>query len=176
MLSGLRVCALLTPVAALRMGGMPALRGSMASLRGGAALMSSAAEKEVEATLQGYCSGVDESAKSKDGPKIEAMLAKFVAEDAILIRPSGNPLPWTGLKDMWMSKDVNSEMSKLVSVDSMRIFADGKAAVATYTCHDKFTYQGTPNDDIAKYTAVLEKVGDSWKMVHGHRATGQPPE
>ena len=175
MIAGLRVCALLTPVAALRVGGVPALRGS-AALRVGARPLMSAAEKEVEATLRGYVAGVDESSKSKDGPTIEAMLKKFVADGAILIRPSGNPLPWTGLKDMWTSPDVNTEMSEIVSVDSMRIFADGKAAVATYTCHDKFSYQGTPNDDIAKYTAVLEKVGDSWMMVHGHRATGQPPE
>jgi hypothetical protein len=31
-----------------------------------------------------------------------------------------------------------------VSIDSVRVFAEGKAAVATYTAHEKFTYKGTP--------------------------------
>ena len=35
---------------------------------------------------------------------------------------------------------------------------------------------GTANDDIAKHTLVLEKGEDGWKMVHGHRATGQKPQ
>ena len=64
-----------------------------------------------------------------------------------------------------------------VSVDSVNLLAEGKVAVVTYTAHDKFTYQGTANDDVAKFSGVLERQEDgAWKFVHMHRATGQPPK
>ena len=72
--------------------------------------------------------------------------------------------------------DITFISDDLVSFDSCKVFAGGNAAVATYTRHSKFEYKGTPNDDIAKFSAVLEKVGGQWKMVHGQRATGQAPK
>lgn len=51
-----------------------------------------------------------------------------------------------------------------------------QAAAITFTLHDKFSYKGTPNDDIAKYSAMLELSEEgSWKIVHAHRASGQKP-
>ena len=35
--------------------------------------------------------------------------------------------------------------------------------------------RGTPNDDVAKFSATLEKVDGGWKIVHLHRGTGQKP-
>ena len=92
------------------------------------------------------------------------------------IRPSGNPITPQGMAAMFSSGDVESELSELMSVDSIRLLAGGAAAVATYTHHSRFTYKGIPNDDIAKFSVVLEKTPEGWKMVHGHRGTGQPPE
>ena len=43
-----------------------------------------------------------------------------------------------------------------MSVDAVSVFAGGRAAHATFTLHDKFAYKGTPNDDLAKYSATLE--------------------
>ena len=77
---------------------------------------------------------------------------------------------------MFGSGDIEPGQSKLIGVDSIRLLAGGAAAVATYTHHSTFKYKGIPNDDIAKFTAVLEKTPEGWKMVHGHRSTGQPPE
>ena len=77
---------------------------------------------------------------------------------------------------MVSSGDIVFESSKVVSFDSFRLIADGNVAVVTLTQHDKFTYKGTANDDICKFTFVLEKIGDNWKFAHGHRATGQTPE
>ena len=59
---------------------------------------------------------------------------------------------------------------------AMTEFAGGNAAVVVYTCRSKFSYKGTPNDDIAKFSATMEKVDGTWKMVHNHRGTGQAPE
>ena len=142
----------------------------------GRTLMSSAEEQQVKAVIT---SMVEEQLAAMNSKKVEtigAYMSKFTADGAIAIRPSGNPLPYANMKDMWISDDVVATQAKLVSIDSTRVFAGGLAAVATYTTHDKFSYKGTPNDDLAVWTAVLEKVGTTWKVVHGHRATGQPPK
>ena len=54
--------------------------------------------------------------------------------------------------------------------------AGGNVAVVTFLEESAFVYKGTPNEDLAKWTAVLEKVDGKWKYVHGHRGTGQPPK
>ena len=41
--------------------------------------------------------------------------------------------------------------------------------------HEEFAYKGTPNDDVAKFSAVFDKTSSGWKIVHAHRATGQKP-
>ena len=104
-------------------------------------------------------------------------LRSFPTLDSLVrIRPSGNPITPQGMAAMFGSGDIEPGQSKLIGVDSIRLLAGGAAAVATYTHHSTFKYKGIPNDDIAKFTAVLEKTPEGWKMVHGHRSTGQPPE
>jgi len=115
-------------------------------------------------------------AKEKSGAKFDQMWSKYWSENAVVIRPSGNPMDKTIWKGMITSDDITFESSECVSMDSTALIAGGKAASVTFTLHDKFSYKGTPNDDIAKYSAMLELSNDgSWKMVHAHRATGQAP-
>ena len=40
----------------------------------------------------------------------------------------------------------------------------------------KFSYKGTPNNDLAVYSLVCEKVDGKWMMVHAQRSTGRDPE
>merc|ERR1712118_289839 len=115
------------------------------------------------------------AAKEKDGAKFDAMWAKYWSPNAVVIRPSGNPMDEATWKAMITSDDIDFHSSECVSFDSASIFADGRAAAVTFTLHDKFSYKGTPNDDIAKYSATLELTEGAWKMVHAHRATGQSP-
>lgn len=71
--------------------------------------------------------------------------------DAIIIRPSGNPMNRQVYKDLITNKSVSKvHFSNLLSIDSIRFLADGKAAVVTFTNHEKFEYNGTENDDIVK--------------------------
>ena len=111
---------------------------------------------------------------SKDEGKIQAFYDKYYTPDAFFIRPSGNPLDQAGAKAMWMSPDVTIEINVLKSVDTTKVLACGAAAIATYTCHQKFQYKGTDNDDVAKMSATFEKVDGTWKLAQAHRATGQP--
>lgn len=53
----------------------------------------------------------------------------------------------------------------------------GRAAVVTATFRQKFTYGTTANDDMVLFSYTLTKSSDgSWKIAHGHRATGQKPK
>ena len=149
---------------------------SVVGLRGGARPLSMmAAEDEIRAFMTTCIDAMDECSKSNDAGKIEAWLKEYTADEGFFVRPSGNPLPFTGLKEMWTAADVSVTQAKLVSVDTVKVFAGGNAAVVTYMMHDKFEFKGTPNDDYAKNTAVLEKIDGKWSWIHGHRATGQPP-
>ena len=93
----------------------------------------------------------------------------------VVLRPSGNPLTNEASKQMWMSADVISEKSELKSIDTVKVFAAGNAAVATLTMEEKFSYKGSPNHDIARYSMTYEKKDGKWMIVQGHRATGAPP-
>lgn len=129
-----------------------------------------------EAFIKSWLAAYVVAARAKDGAKFDEMWETYLAPDAVVIRPSGNPMDKGIWKAMITSDDVTFESSELFSFDSSTIFAGGKAASVTYTLHDKFYYKGTPNDDIAKYSATLELSEEgSWKMVHAHRATGQKP-
>ena len=92
-----------------------------------------------------------------------------------MIRPSGNPLDLDGFKGMLGSPDIIVEKDEVISVDDVKLFAGGEAAIVVYTTLSKFTYQGNPNDDVAKFSATLEKADGAWKIVHLHRGTGQKP-
>lgn len=94
----------------------------------------------------------------------------------IFIRPSGNPLDLDGFKQMFASRMIKDMTNTLVSVDSVKQLEDG-VAVVTYTCHQKFTYGATANDDLVKVSLVLHKDGEGeWRIAHGQRATGQKPQ
>jgi len=140
-----------------------------------------AAEAEINAMITAMVIEQESTMKAKDRAKLEEFSKKYTVfygmkdDEVTMIRPSGNPMTKKMGDDMLLMPDITVEFCKLVSIDSVRIFAGGLAAVATVTMHEKFTFKGTPNDDIAKHSVVLEKSGEGWKMVHSHRATGQPP-
>ena len=100
----------------------------------------------------------------------------YVDEAVVTLRPSGNPLTMPQYRDMLNSPDISTELNEVQSIDYVRVFAGGNAAVVTLKMHQVFSYKGTPNDDIAAMSLVLEKVNGSWKCVHAQRATGQAPK
>ena len=97
----------------------------------------------------------------------------YYTADAIFIRPSGNPMKLDVLKTMWTSESVSSTCSELVEFESCKVFADGKAAVVIYKTHEVFEYNGTPNDDNVKYSAVFELADGKWKINHAHRFSSE---
>lgn len=129
-----------------------------------------------EAFIKSWLADYAVAAKENDVAKFDAMWDKYYAPKAVIIRPSGNPMDRELWRSMITATDIVFESSELVSFDSCTLLAGGKVASVTYTLHDKFSYKGTPNDDIAKYSATLELSEEGgWKTVHAHRATGQKP-
>ena len=140
-------------------------------------MSSTTAEEDIKSTIKEQFQGFVDITRDFSQEKYDELWAKYWKPDAVLIRPSGNPMGKKLWGSMLGSDDVEYISGELLEVNSVNIFAGGAAAVATYTSHDKFKYKGTPNDDIAKFTIVLEKQEDgTWIFVHGHRGTGQKPE
>ena len=139
-------------------------------------------ENELRGIIEDFVTGWQDCAvapKDEMRQKWHHFCDDFGLDDTVVfLRPSGNPATPSMLLDMIISGDVTSKSMEVVSVDSIRVFAEGRAAVVTFTQHATFTYKGKPNDDIAKWSMVFEKgenTGNCWKIVHGHRGTGQPP-
>merc|ERR1711918_91923 len=88
----------------------------------------------------------------------------YETRSVVIVRPSGNPLTLEGFGQMMGSGVVTGFTTELVSVDSA-------------TFRQKFTYNTTANDDMVLFSYTLTKSSDgSWKIAHGHRATGQKPK
>ena len=114
------------------------------------------------------------------GAQINAVFDEFFKKDALLIRPSGNALGVEGFKEMLASPDIIVESDVVSSIDDVKEISKNNVAVVTFTTLSKFSYKGTPNDDVAKFTMVLElcsRIGTNaiWRVVHLHRGTGQKP-
>ena len=99
---------------------------------------------------------------------------RHMSDECVFVRPSGNPLDKNGWESMMTNDDVNVESSRLVSINKLQI--EGNMAYVCYTSHGRFTYKGTPNDDVAVFTNVLQKVNGRWMDVMGQRSTGRKPE
>ena len=93
------------------------------------------------------------------------------------VRPSGNPLTLAGFKDMMASPDADRIVQTL-AINATHVGLNSAMISATF--HDKFTFKGTPNDDISVFMfyAVNEEGGQAgeWKVKFAQRSTGRKPE
>jgi len=112
------------------------------------------------------------------GEKFDEVWDEYFCDECQVIRPSGNPLDKESWRKLVSSDDVTYnkrlEDHKVVSIDSCVVFADGKAAVMTFTMDIYFDYKGTQNEDRAKVSLAWSLEDGKWKIIHFHRATGQP--
>lgn len=98
---------------------------------------------------------------------------RHMNDDCVFIRPTGNPLSKSQWVHMMNNPKVSVEESSLMSINKLHICGD--MAFVCYTAHNKFNYMGQPNDDIAVFTSVLQRVSGDWIVIHGHRSTGRKP-
>ena len=103
----------------------------------------------------------------------ETMASFFINDatsDFLFIRPSGNPINAEGFEKM-ISGDVVQEKAEITKLHRLEFLSDN-VAVCIFTLGSKFTYKGTPNDDLPTVTSIFKKVDNIWKIYWMQRSTG----
>ena len=103
-----------------------------------------------------------------------AWAAEHSTADMMFIRPSGNPISAQGLADMMSGDDLEMISSSCVAINKVEVVGDSGFVCLTQAA--KFTYKGTPNDDICVITLIWKKVDGTWKISWGQRSTGRKPD
>ncbi len=92
--------------------------------------------------------------------------------DFLFIRPSGNPIDAKGFEEMWSSGDLVLESAEITKVHRLNFLCDN-AAICVFTLGSKFTYKGTPNNDLPTVTSIFRKIDGAWKIAWMQRSSGQ---
>jgi len=88
----------------------------------------------------------------------------------LLIRPSGNPIEAEGFEKI-NSGDVVQEKAEISKIHRLE-FLSGDIVMCIFTLGSKFTYKGTPDDDLPTVTSIFKKVNNVWKIHWMQRSTG----
>jgi len=103
----------------------------------------------------------------------EKMASFFIhnaTSDFLFIRPSGNPINAEGFEKM-ISGDVVQEKAEITKIHRLDFLSDN-VSLCIFTLVSKFTYKGTPNDDLPTVTSIFKKVDNVWKIHLMQRSTG----
>ena len=103
--------------------------------------------------------------------KMGSFFIKNATPDFLLIRPSGNPISAKGFEEMMNSGDVVQETSEITKIHRFE-FLSNDVAMCVFTLGAKFTYKGTPNNDLPTVTSIFKKIGDTWKIHWMQRSSG----
>ena len=103
--------------------------------------------------------------------KMGSFFVKNATSDFLFIRPSGNPISAKGFEEMMSSGDVVQEKAEITKIHRLE-FLSSDVAMCVFTLRAKFTYKGTPNDDLPTVTSIFKKVGDVWKIHWLQRSSG----
>ena len=103
--------------------------------------------------------------------KMGSFFMKNATPDFLFIRPSGNPISAKGFEEMMNSGDVVQEKAEITKIHRFEFLSDN-VAMCIFTLGSKFSYKGTPNDDLPTVTSIFKKVGDVWKIHWMQRSTG----
>ena len=119
-----------------------------------------------------------------DKEKIESMLyelakpekmGSFFIDNAssefLLIRPSGNPITAEGFYEMMNSGDVVQDKAEITKIHRFEFLSDD-VVMCIFTLGSKFTYKGTPNNDLPTVTSIFKRIGGTWKIHWMQRSSG----
>ena len=95
--------------------------------------------------------------------KMGSFFMNNATPDFLFIRPSGNPISAKGFEEMMNSGDVVQEKAEITKIHRFEFLSDN-VAMCIFTLGSKFSYKGTPNDDLPTVTSIFKKVGLS--LIH----------
>ena len=102
--------------------------------------------------------------------KMATFFVKNATSDFLFIRPSGNPLNAEGFQQM-ISGDIVQEKAEITKIHRFENLSEN-IIMCIFTLGSKFTYKGTPNDDLPTVTSIFKKVDNVWKIHWMQRSTG----
>ena len=102
--------------------------------------------------------------------KMASFFIKNATSDFLFIRPSGNPINAEGFEKM-ISGDVVQEKAEITKLHRLEFLSDN-VSMCIFTLGSKFTYKGTPNDDLPTVTSIFKKVDNVWKIHWMQRSAG----
>ena len=88
----------------------------------------------------------------------------------LFIRPIGNPIDAERFKQM-ISGDIVQEKAEITKIHRFEFLSEN-IVMCIFTLGSKFTYKGTPNDDLPTVTSIFKKVNNVWKIHWMQRSTG----
>ena len=102
--------------------------------------------------------------------KMASFFINNATSDFLFIRPSGNPINAEGFEKM-ISGDVVQEKAEITKIHRLEFLSDN-VSMCIFTLSSKFTYKGTPNDDLPTVTSIFKKVDNVWKIYWMQRSSG----
>ena len=103
--------------------------------------------------------------------KMGSFFVNNATSDFLLIRPSGNPINAEGFKKMMTSGDIVQDKAEITKIHRFEFLSDN-VVMCIFTLGSKFSYKGTPNDDLPTVTSIFKKVDHIWKIYWMQRSTG----
>tara|TARA_B100000161_G_C33489833_1_gene386503 strand:- start:690 stop:929 length:240 start_codon:yes stop_codon:yes gene_type:complete len=70
-----------------------------------------------------------------------------------------------------ISGDIVQEKAEITKINRLDFLSEN-IIMCIFTLSSKFTYKGTPNDDLPSVTSIFKKVNDVWKIHLMQRSTG----
>ncbi len=102
--------------------------------------------------------------------KMASFFVNYATSDFLFIRPSGNPISAEGFEKM-ISGDIVQEKAEITKIHRLEFLSEN-VVICIFTLGSKFTYKGTPNDDLPTVTSIFKKVENEWKIYWMQRSTG----
>ena len=103
--------------------------------------------------------------------KMASFFVDNASPDFLLIRPSGNPISANGFQDMMISGDVVHEKSEITKIHRLE-FLSNDVVMCVFTLGAKFSYKGTPNDDLPTVTSIFKRIDGIWRIHWMQRSSG----
>ena len=90
--------------------------------------------------------------------------------DFLFIRPSGNPIDAKGFEQM-ITDEIVQEKAEITKIHRFEFLSEN-IVMCILTLGSKFTYKGTPYDDLPTVMSIFKKVNNVWKIHWMQRSTG----
>jgi ketosteroid isomerase-like protein len=103
---------------------------------------------------------------------VPALTATFVQDDSMSVFENGEANHgWTDYRDRHLLPEVRELQSVRYGLGQLRVKVSGATAWATFTYELSARMKGRPVQGAGLGTAILEKRGGTWRIIHWHTSS-----